>query len=108
MRQGLAVAAALLGLFLASPAVAAKPNPHVAIVVLDKLAFGPIPQNLRVGDSVLWNNRDLFRHSATAKGHFDIDLPPGARRRMILRRAGVFPFACKFHPGMTGVLKVGP
>jgi plastocyanin len=54
----------------------------------------------------MWANRDVFRHSATAKGHFDVDLPPGAQRRMLLTRAGVFSFACKYHPGMKGVLKV--
>ncbi len=80
----------------------------MAIVVLEKLAFGAIPQNLRVGDSIVWHNRDLFRHTATDAGHFDIDLPPGARRRMVLSQVGLFSFVCKFHPGMKGVLKVDP
>ena len=84
----------------------AKPAPRAAVVVTDKLAFGAVPANLRVGDSVIWVNRDLFRHSATAPGHFDIDLSPGARRRMLLTKAGTFAFKCKYHPGMKSVLKV--
>lgn len=101
----LAVVAAAISL---SPATAsAKPAAHTATIVLDKLAFGAAPSNLRVGDTIVWANRDLFRHSATATGHFDIDLPPGSNRRMVLRRAGVFPFTCKFHPEMKGVLRVG-
>src|SRR3954453_15423320 len=91
---------------LATASAGAKSVAHTAIVSVDKIAFGPVPTNLRVGDSVIWANRDLFRHSATAKGHFDVDLPPGSRRRMLLTRAGIFPFACKYHPGMKGVLKV--
>jgi plastocyanin len=89
----------------AAPAVA-KPVADTASVNVDKLAFGAVPANLRVGDSVLWVNRDLFRHSATAVGHFDVELAPGARRRMLLTKAGVFPFSCKYHPGMKAVLKV--
>jgi plastocyanin len=91
---------------LASAPAGAKPVVHTATVIVDKLAFGAVPTNLRVGDSVLWVNHDLFRHSATAKGHFDVDLPPGAQRRMLLTKAGAFPFTCKYHPGMKGVLKV--
>lgn len=84
----------------------ARPVARTATVTLDKLAFGAVSTSLHVGDSVLWANRDVFRHSSTAKGHFDVDLPPGSRRRMLLTRAGVFPFTCKYHPGMKGVLKV--
>ena len=97
-----AVAAAAL---VATPA-GAKPAVHTATVIVDKLAFGAIPANLRVGDSILWVNRDIFRHSATAKGHFDVDLPAGAHRKMLLTKAGTFPFTCRYHPGMKGVLKV--
>ena len=107
MNQAFALAVAVAALSLTPATASAKPAAHTATIVVDKLAFGAAPSNLRVGDTVVWANRDLFRHSATATGHFDVDLPPGANRRMVLRRAGVFPFMCKFHPGMKGVLKVG-
>lgn len=91
---------------LVASSAGAKPIAHTAVVNVDKLAFGVVPTNLRVGDSVIWANRDVFRHSATAKGHFDVDLPPGARRRMLLTKTGAFAFTCKYHPGMKGVLEV--
>ena len=75
-------------------------------VVVDKMAFGVVPSNLSVGDAIVWINRDIFRHSATAAGHFDVDLPPGSRRRMVLRRPGAFGFVCKYHPGMKGIVRV--
>lgn len=106
MRQAFAFAVAV-ACSLAPATASAKPVARTATVILDKLAFGAVPANLRVGDSVLWINRDLFRHSATAIGHFDVDLPPASQRRMVLRRADTFPFSCKFHPGMKGVLRVG-
>ena len=97
---------AAVALAAAAPAAAA-PAHRTVQVTIDQLKFGAVPAGLRVGDSVVWVNRGLFRHSATAPGHFDIDLPPGARRRMLLTRSGTFAFTCRYHPGMKGVLKVG-
>lgn len=107
MRKGFAFAVAAMASLLAPVAASAKPASRMVTVILDKLTFGAVPANLRVGDTVLWINRDLFQHSATAPGHFDVDLPTGARRQMVLWKAGIFPFLCKYHPGMKGVLKVG-
>ena len=88
-----------------SSGVAATPRLHV--VVIDKMKFGPLPSNVRVGDAVLWVNHDLFRHSATARdGSFDIDLSAGKSGKMVMRKAGAVSFACKYHPAMTGVINV--
>jgi plastocyanin len=77
------------------------------IVVIDQMKFGALPAKLHVGDTISWVNRDLFRHSATARdGSFDIDLPAGKSGTITLRKAGAIAFACKYHPGMTGVLQV--
>ena len=74
---------------------------------MEKMRFGPSPAGLRVGDTVVWINRDLFRHTATARdGAFDIDLAPGASGRTVMRTAGRLPYICRFHPGMTGQLTV--
>ena len=86
----------------------AKPAPRTVAVTIDKLAFGQIPRGLHVGDTILWSNHDLFRHSVTAQGHFNLDLAAGATGRMMLGKAGTFPFTCKYHPGMKGVLRVSP
>ena len=65
------------------------------------------PLGLKVGDTILWENKDMFRHTATAKdGSFNVDLPPGATGKTIVRKAGMFAFICKYHPGMRGVLRV--
>lgn len=102
MRSVLLAAVALTAATLG----AAAPAHRTAEVTIDGLKFGTIPAHLRVGDVVVWVNRDLFRHSATAPGHFDIDLPPGTKRRMRLNKSGSFAFTCRYHPGMRGVLKV--
>jgi plastocyanin len=85
----------------AAPAASAK----TYTIVIDKMKFGPVPAGLRVGDTILWANRDIFRHTATARdGSFDIDLPPAKSGRTVLKRAGSVPFWCRFHPGMKGQL----
>lgn len=76
---------------------------------MDRMRFGPTPSNVRVGDVILWDNRDMFRHTATARnGSFDIDLAAKSSGRTVIRKAGRIDFHCKFHPGMTGVLSVKP
>lgn len=76
-------------------------------VTITGLAFAPPPPSLRVGDTIEWVNADIFRHTATARdGSFDVDLMPGARARTALRSAGSVAFYCRFHPGMSGTLKV--
>ena len=87
-------------------AAAGKPFHHTTTIVIYKLAFGAVPTTIRVGESIIWINRDLFPHSATSPGHFDLNLPPGARKKMVLRREGVFRVLYKYHPGMKTVLKV--
>ena len=61
------------GLPPASPAAAA---PKVYTVVIDKMKFGPVPAGIRVGDTILWVNRDFLKHSATARDKsFNVELP---------------------------------
>ena len=103
--RGLLLAPAAALLLLVAPPAAAASQTHV--VVLDKMKFGALPASVKVGDTVLWENRDLFRHTATAKdGSFNIDLPAGAKGKTVIRKAGAIAFTCKYHPGMRGVLQV--
>lgn len=89
---------------LASNAAAA---PRTYTIVIDKLKFGPAPAEVHKGDVLIWSNHDILRHSATAANHaFDVDLPPGASKRMALTKSGIFPFFCRYHPGMRGSISV--
>src|SRR4051794_17412613 len=96
------VGAALLTGVSATAAV----QPHNYIVIIDAMKFGPVPPLLNAGDSITWVNRDFVRHSATATNRsFDVDLPPGARATTLIRTHGAVSFACRYHPGMRGVLQ---
>jgi plastocyanin len=97
---------------LAAPLVVTAALPAVAaeyVVVIDKLQFGPLPTDLHVGDVIVWENKDIFRHTATARDDsFDVDLPAGAEGKSVLEHAGSIEFFCRFHPGMTGTLVISP
>jgi plastocyanin len=109
-RPGLGVTAAamLAAVSTANPAPGAPaPGPRVHTILVDKMKFGSVPAGMKVGDTILWVNRDLFRHSASAADRsFDVDLPPGKRVTTRLTRAGAILFTCKYHPGMKGQLEV--
>jgi plastocyanin len=92
-------------LLLASSPVAAAP--HTYSVMIDKMKFGPLPAQLHKGDTILWVNKDMFRHTASAADHsFDIDLMPGKAGKIVLTKTGAIPFVCRYHPNMRGVLQV--
>jgi plastocyanin len=99
--------AAAVAAFMAATAARADPSAHM--IVVNHLAYGQAPEGLRIGDVIEWKNADIFRHTVTAKdGSFDIDLPPGAKGRIVLKRAGEIQYYCRFHPGMNGALNIAP
>ena len=105
VRVPVALVASIAASLTAAPPAAAAPQTHV--VVMDKMKFGPLPAQVRRGDVILWVNRDMFRHTATARnGSFNVDLPPNARGKTVVRAKGAIPFYCKYHPGMTGTVRV--
>jgi plastocyanin len=92
-----AVAGALLPVAPPVPAAAAT---HV--VEINQMKYAPVPP-LKVGDTVVFVNKDKFRHTVTASNNsFNIDLMPGARGTLHINSAGHADFYCKYHPGMRG------
>jgi plastocyanin len=92
-----AATGALLLVSASGPAAAAA---HV--VVIDHMKYGPVPP-LNVGDTVVFVNKDIFRHTVTATNNsFNIDLMPGKRGMLHINSAGRAVFTCKYHPGMRG------
>jgi plastocyanin len=103
-RTGLPALAVLAGLLLAGAAGAEEYR-----IVIDKMQFGPVPAELHVGDTIVWENHDILRHTATARdSSFDIDLEPGTAATMTVGVAGTVAFYCRFHPNMAGTLTIAP
>ena len=96
--------AAALGLTVAPAALAA---PKEYTVVMANMSFGKLPAGVKVGDVIVWVNRDTVVHSATARDHsFDVRTNPGQSVRMTVKKAGSTPFYCIFHAMMRGTLVV--
>ena len=88
-----------------TPPATAAPQTHM--VVIDKMKFGAMPAGVRAGDRILWVNKDMFRHTATAKdGSFNVDLPPGAKAVAIVKKPGAITVTCRYHPAMRAMLNV--
>jgi plastocyanin len=101
-----------LALVLTAPLALATALPAMAAqytVVVENMKFGPLPATLHVGDVIVWQNKDVVAHTATARDKsFDVALPANGQGTLTLTVAGTIPFFCKFHPGMTGQLVVSP
>jgi plastocyanin len=77
-------------------------------VAMDGTTFSPGEVGVRVGETVVWVNKDPFPHNVTsAVGGFGSgDLEPGQEWLFQAATAGTFPYVCTLHPGMKGTLIV--
>jgi len=89
------------------PSAAAAPAGHEYVVSMANMSFGAIPSGLKVGDSIVFLNKDSVPHTVTARDHsFDLRVGPGQRGRLNLTRAGTFQIYCILHAPMRGALTV--
>ena len=99
--------AAALAAGLVTMPLEAQTAPREIVVVMDNMNFGRLPSDAKVGDVIIWDNRDTVLHTATARdGSFDVRLQPGKKGRTVLTKAGNLAIYCIFHPMMRGTLKV--
>jgi plastocyanin len=80
----------------------AKPVTHT-VTIVDATRYQPARLVVHVGDTVVWVNKDVIPHTATAKGgSFDSKaLAAGASWRLTVKAKGATDYACLFHPTMT-------
>ncbi len=71
--------------------------------------FIPSTVNIKVGDTITWQNKDSAAHTATANdGSFDTSLVnAGASSSRTFNTAGSYPYICILHPWMKGTVIVG-
>jgi plastocyanin len=84
--------------------LAGRARPITHTVTIDATSYTPARLAVHVGDTVVWVNKDLIPHTATAQGGgFDSKaLPAGASFRFTVKAKGAADYACVFHPTMTG------
>lgn len=86
-----------------------KPKPATHRVTIDATSFEPANLTIRAGDSVVWMNRDVIPHTATAAGGKGFDsgtLAMGDAWKHTFETAGDVRYICSFHPTMKGRIKI--
>jgi plastocyanin len=78
------------------------------VVELIEACYAPSNLQIQPGDTVTFVNRDSFVHNVGGNGwgHLE-DMAPGDRFSATFDDAGIYPYACTYHPGMTGAIVVG-
>jgi plastocyanin len=60
---------------------------------------------VRPGDKVVWQNKDLVPHTATAARKFDSgEIGAGRSWSWIAPARGRYEYVCTYHPGMKGAI----
>ena len=78
-------------------------------ITMANMSYGQIPAGLKVGDTIVWVNRDTVLHTATARDHsFALRIAPGKSVKLVVAKAGNIVFSCIFHAAMRGTLSVAP
>jgi len=73
------------------------------------MEFHPAELTVAVGDTIVWINRDIVPHTATASGRTKWDTRPLSQGQIglyVARRAGTTSYVCTLHPTMHGTLIV--
>ncbi|MGF6266747.1 plastocyanin [Paraburkholderia youngii] len=78
------------------------------VVVIEQMRFNPAALTVARGDRVVWVNKDLFPHTATAdaKAFDSHDIAPDASWSYVASKVGRYAYSCTLHPTMHAVLNV--
>ena len=116
-RIALAVfAAALTFLALSAPTAAggcvndARPTEGTSPAVrIEKCQFLSAVLRVPVGTTVTWTNADFLPHEVSGIGWGGVQrmLMPGETFSHDFAEAGIYPYSCPLHPGMSAVVFVG-
>ncbi len=99
---------AALAIAAASFAVSAAAAPVTHTITIERMAFTPAEVTVHPGDRVVWVNRDLFPHTATATGRaFDSgSVAPDKSWSWRAGKAGAYDYLCTLHTTMKARILV--
>ena len=89
----------------AGAAAAAAGASHT--VTIENMQFNPAQLTVHRGDRIVWVNKDLFPHTATADKVFDSgSIAADASWSYVANQSGEYAYHCTFHPTMKGRITV--
>ena len=84
----------------------AEPDTHT--IVIEAMQFTPQILEVKQGDTVIWVNKDLFPHNATAtdRSFQSSEIGPEGSWKFSAAKKGEHAYACTLHPPMKAKLIV--
>ncbi|MGE5803031.1 MAG: plastocyanin/azurin family copper-binding protein [Gemmatimonadota bacterium] len=95
-----------LAVLLLAMVAGSSPPPRAHTVEIRGMEFHPAVLTVAPGDTVVWINRDLVPHTATAESWGTKQLAQGQVGRVVARHTGRVAYACILHPTMHGALVI--
>lgn len=90
----------------------ARPSPDAAAgggsVTITESGYSPATVTIKAGESVTWVNRDSRDHTAIARDNsFDSgNIRSGESFTSTFKKPGRYPYGCRYHPRMAGMIVV--
>lgn len=85
----------------------APTGPQTVNVEISDMAFNPASLTIKVGDTVVWTNKDSVKHLITGDGGIaSKTMSNGDTYPKTFDRAGTYDYMCQIHPSMKGKIIV--
>ena len=102
----LAAAVVVVSLMVSAAAAAAGAGASHTVTI-ENMQFNPAQLTVHRGDRIVWVNKDLFPHTATADKGFDSgSIAANASWSYVASKSGEYAYHCTFHPTMKGKITV--
>jgi plastocyanin len=99
--------AVLLVIACSSSDGSADTRPRTHSIAIQGFEYRPAKLTVAPGDTVVWINKDVVPHTATAEGEFDSgSIGANQSWRYVAGEKGTYAYDCTFHPNMKGTLVV--
>ena len=103
----LAAAVVVVSLMVSAAAAVAAGAGASHTVTIENMQFNPVQLTVHRGDRIVWVNKDLFPHTATADKGFDSgSIAADASWSYVANKSGEYAYHCTFHPTMKGKITV--
>lgn len=101
-------ACAFLSIVATSLASVSNAAAKTYLIVIEQMRFDPPVLTVHRGDRVMWVNKDLFPHTASAmsKAFDSREIAPNASWTYVARETGSYPYLCTLHATMRGTVIV--
>jgi plastocyanin len=106
--SGVVHAGAFLAIVATSLAGVSNAAAKTYLIVIEQMRFDPPVLTVHRGDRVMWVNKDLFPHTASAmsKAFDSRKIAPNASWTYVARETGSYPYLCTLHATMHGTVIV--